>query len=425
MKRNFAHLSVAILATLLASGVATPGMAQKGKPAASKMSKPVQSLLAQAQPLLIEAQTAQQAGDNATAAAKAAQALPFIDQADALPEKSGDDALVISQLRLNAGILSKDNAQIEKALDAGLASGKLSAEDEAKYIRNIGAMALQRNDYAKATAQFELLLQKTPNDAALMVEVAELQRRQKQNAKAVATLQQAIKVKEAGGTKAEESWYRRALAIAYDSKLPAETTSTSEALVKAYPNATNWRDVLIIFRDTGKWDDQGNLDILRLMRANTALAGERDYAEYAETAATRGLPGEANAVLDEGISRGALQAGKPVVKELKAATAPKVASDKAALPGLEKEAAASKTGKAAASTADAWLGYGNYAKAAELYQMALKKGGVDANAVNTRLGFALAKSGNKAGAEAAFKAVTGAPRDQLSRYWQIWLANQA
>ena len=30
--------------------------------------------------------------------------------------------------------------------------------------------------------------------------------------------------------KADESWYRRALAIAYDSKLPAEINSTSEAL---------------------------------------------------------------------------------------------------------------------------------------------------------------------------------------------------
>ena len=342
-----------------------------------------------------------------------------------MPDKNADDGVVINQLRLNAGILAKDNAMIERGLEAAVASGRLSAEDQTKYIRNLGAMALQRNDYAKATAQFEKLIAQNPNDAAMMVEVAELQRRQKQNTKAVATLQQAIKVHEAGGAKAEETWYRRALAIAYDAKLPAETTSTSEALVRAYPNATNWRDVLIIFRDTGKFDDQGNLDILRLMRANSALAGERDYAEYADTAAIRGLPGEANSVLDEGIAKGALQAGKPVVKELKAAVAPKIAADKASLPGLEREAAAAKNGKSAASTADAWIGYGNYAKAAELFQLALKKGGVDANTVNTRLGYALAKSGDKAGAAKAFKAVVGPPRDQLARYWEIWLANQA
>ena len=425
MKRNLGRASLAIIAALLATGVATPTLAQKGKAPSVKLSKPVQSLLSQAQPLLVEAQTAQQAGDQATATAKAQAALVFVEQADAVPDKNADDGVVINQLRLNAGILAKDNAMIERGLEAAVASGRLSAEDQAKYIRNLGAMALQRNDYAKATAQFEKLIAQNPNDTAMMVEVAELQRRQKQNTKAVATLQQAIKVHEAGGAKAEESWYRRALAIAYDAKLPAETTSTSEALVRAYPNATNWRDVLIIFRDTGKFDDQGNLDILRLMRANSALAGERDYAEYADTAAIRGLPGEANAVLDEGIAKGALQAGKPVVKELKAAVAPKIAADKASLPGLEREAAAAKNGKSAASTADAWIGYGNYAKAAELFQLALKKGGVDANTVNTRLGYALAKSGDKAGAAKAFKAVVGPPRDQLARYWEIWLANQA
>jgi len=425
MKRTLKSGFVAIAAALLATGAATPAMAQKGKPPTVKLSKPVQSFLAQAQPLLVEAQAAQQAGDKAGAAAKAQTAIPFIDQADAVPNKTADDTMVIGQLRLNAAILSGDNVLIEKALETAVASGRLSPEDNMKYIRNIGAMALQRNDYAKATAQFEKLLLLNPNDAAMMVEVAELQRRQKQNDKAVATLQQAIKTQEATGTKADESWYRRALAIAYDAKLPAHTTSTSEALVRAYPNATNWRDVLIIFRDTGKWDDQGNLDILRLMRANSALAGERDYAEYADTAATRGLPGEANSVLDEGIAKGALQAGKPLVKELKAAVAPKVASDKASLASLEREAGNAKTGRPAANTADAWLGYGNFAKAAELYKMALQKGGVDAAIVNTRLGYALARTGDKAGAAAAFKAVTGVPRDQLAKYWQIWLASQA
>jgi hypothetical protein len=45
--------------------------------------------------------------------------------------------------------------------------------------------------------------------------------------------------------------------------------------------------------------------------------------------------------------------------------------------------------------------------------------------INTRLGLALARSGDKAGAEAALKAVTGAPRDQLARFMLIWLQNQA
>lgn len=426
MKKFPGAAPVAIAAAILAIGLPQAALAQKkGEKAPSvKLSKPVQSLLAQAQPLLVSAQ-GKQASDPAGAVADAKAALPFIEQADALPEKTGDDAIIISQLRLNAGILSKDNAQIEKALQAGLATGKLSAEDQTKYLRNLGALALQRNDVNAAVGYFEQLMKAAPNDPQLMVEVAELQRRQGLNQKAIATLMTAIGQQEKTAGKADESWYRRALAIAYDSKLAAETTLTSEALVRAYPNPTNWRDVLIIFRETGKWDDQANLDILRLLRANNALAGERDFAEYADTATIRGLPGEAKAVVDEGIAKGALQASKPLVKELLAAVSPKVAADKASLPGLEKESMASKTGKLAQGTGDAYLGYGNYAKAAEMYRAALQKGGVDAGTVNTRLGLALGKAGDKAGAEAALKSVTGAPREQLARYYLIWLGQQS
>lgn len=413
MKMVLGRASAAALAALLLVAAPQAAMAQKkGKDAAPsfKFSKPVQSLLAQAQ-------TAQQAGD-------AAGALALLQQADALPSKNSDDVYMISMMTLNSAIMLKDNALIEKSLEGALATGRLTQEEEIKFRRNLGAMALQRNDTNKAVAEFEKLMAMTPNDTAMMVEVAELQRRQGLNAKAIQTLNQAIAMQSQGGQKADESWYRRALAIAFDAKLPAETTATSEALVRAYPNGTNWRDVLIIYRDSAKLDDQGNLDVLRLMRQNSALAGERDYAEYAETAAIRGLPGEAKAVIDEGIAKGALQAGKPLVKELSASVNPKIASDKASLPGLEKESAASKTGRMALATADAHLGYGNYAKAAELYKMALQKGGVDTATVNTRLGLALAKSGNKEGASTALKSITGAPREQLSRYYQIWLDQQ-
>lgn len=407
--------AVALAATLL---TAAPHAAHaqkkkeeaKGGAPALKLSKPVQSLAAQAQKL-------QQENNHAGA-------VELLKQADAIPNKNADDNYIVSMLRLNSAITLQDNAMIEQSLEGALASGKLGAEDEAKFRRNLGAMALQRQDYGKAQAEFERLIAMNPNDPSLLVEVAELQRRQGQNQKAIATLQQGIATQEKAGAKPDESWYRRALAIAYDSKLPAEVTSTSEALVRAYPSPTNWRDVLVIYRDTTRFDDQGNLDILRLMRANNALAGERDFAEYAETASLRGYPGEAKAVIDEGIAKGALKSTTPFVKEVLAAVNPKIAGDKASLPGLEKEAKAAANGRPALGTADAYLGYGQYAKAAELYKVALAKGNVDAATVNTRLGFALGKSGDKAGGEAALGAVTSPPRDQLAKFYRIWLNNQ-
>lgn len=401
------NLGLATATAIAAVMLVSPAAAQK----APKLTKEVQQLLA-------KAQEAQKAGDNATA-------MQLLDQAEPAA-KTDDDRYMVSVMRLNSGLATKDNAVIEKALQGALASGKVPAEEAPKFYRNLGALALQRNDFAAATGYFEKLMQLNPNDTSIMIDVAELQRRQNQPQKAIQTIQNAIATQEkATSQKADEQWYRRALAIAYDAKLPAETSSTGMALIKAYPSATNWRDVLTIYRESNKFDDQMNLDVMRLMRANGALAGERDYAEYAETASMRGYPGESKAVLDEGVSKGALQAGRPFVKELTASISPKLASDKSSLPGLEKEAAAAKNGRTALSTADAYLGYGNYAKAAELYKLALSKGGVDADTANLRLGFALGQTGDKSGAESAFKAIAAEPRKTLAQYWLIWLGNKA
>lgn len=388
--------------------IAEPAFAQKQK--APKLSKPVQSALAQAQKL-------QQAGDIPGAIAQ-------IQAADAA-KSTADDAYMVNAVKINVALAAKDNALLEQAIEGALASGKVPAEEQPKFIRNLGALAVQRNDYAKATQQFERLAQLTPNDSETIVQLAELYQRTKQTPKAVATLRQAIEAKKASGQPVPEAWYKRQLAIAYDAKLAADLPAASAALVAAYPTPTNWRDSIIIFREVAKLDSQADLDAMRLMRAANALTGERDFVEYAESASQRGLPGEAVAVLDEGVAKGALSTSKPYVKELRGLTGPKVAADKASLASLERDAKGKGTGKTAMATADGYLSYGNWAKAAELYQLALQKGGVDAATANTRLGIALARAGRKAEAEAAFKAVQGGTRAQLAQYWLVWLGQQA
>ena len=75
-------------------------------------------------------------------------------------------------------------------------------------------------------------------------------------------------------------------------------------------------------------------------------------------------------------------------------------------------------------TADAYLGYGDYAKAATLYRAALGKSGVDSNLANLRLGIALGRSGDKAGATTALNAVSG-PRAGIAKLWLTWLSTRA
>ena len=56
----------------------------------------------------------------------------------------------------------------------------------------------------------------------------------------------------------------------------------------------------------------------------------------------------------------------------------------------------------------------------------LKKGGVDADELNTRLGIALAKSGDVAGARTAFGAVTKpGNRKTIADFWTLYLSSKA
>ena len=392
--------------------VASPAFAAKkeAKPAGPQYTKAVQIAL-------IAAQKAQTGGDLVGAAAQ----LAIADAA----KTTADDILAVGQTTINLGLATKDNALLEKGLEVALSSGKVAATEVPKYYRNLGAIALQRNDYTKAIRAYEELDKVAPSGGETAVNLAEMYQRIKQTPQAVATFARAIAAKKAAGEVAPEVWYRRSLAIAYDAKLPSETLASSLALVAAYPNPTNWRDALTIFRDGAKFDDQGSIDVMRLQRAVGALAGERDFAEYADTASLRGLPGEAKAVLDEGIAKGMLSAAKPFIKDLQVNLGARVPKDKASLPALEKEAKAGPNAKLMAAVGDGYLGYANYAKAAEAYQLALTKKGADLIVINTRLGIALALAGDKAGATAAFGAVKGGSRETLAKFWLAYLSNKA
>ncbi len=167
--------------------------------------------------------------------------------------------------------------------------------------------------------------------------------------------------------------------------------------------------------------DEG-LDLLRLMAASKSLQNAYSYNEYAESALKAGLPGEVKTLIDTGRARGEINATS-LVDVYRIATS-SIDKDKASLPSSEKSAATAATGRPAANTANAFMGYGEYTKAADLYRVALQKGGIDADEVNTRLGIALARSGDKAGALDAFGKVGGTGvRKKIAELWTVWVNN--
>ena len=336
--------------------------------------------------------------------------------------RTNDDRYAIGQLWLRASVTAKDNAGIVSAIDQMIASGLTPADLAASLRFSQARIKYQAKDYAGSAALLQQLLAANPGNSEALLLLAESHESQGQGPMAVATIQKAMAARTASGQPIPQDWMRRAVSLAYKYKLPVVTTLATD-WIRAYPDPTNIRDAVRIYAETSGLADSDQIDLFRLQRAANALKGESEYYRYANIALSKGLPGEAKAVLDEGFASRAIDRSRPVFKEVYTVSSGKVAADKASLASSQSAALAGSAAKPAVATGDAYLGYGDYAKAAALYRASLGKTGADPSLSNLRLGTALALSGDKAGATAAFNTVTGARR-QTASLWLAWLSGR-
>ena len=404
------------LATALAGmALAAPAMAKDKEPKAApaKYTPAVQSAL-------VDAQKALAANDLPTAQAKLAAA-----KAAAV---TPDDKYVTGSLEYQLYQKNKDEALLVDGIDMMLDSGKAPADLQAQLYLNQGKIAYQAKNYAKAETGLLAAQKAGSTDADLIPVLVSAQSFNGRTLQALQTLNAAVEANVAANKPVPAEWFQRGVTIGFTAKgTPADlapireqTGMLTKRWLAAYPTKSNWHDAIAIYRDQTKPPTDVIVDAFRLMRAVGALNADVDYREYADDIYRR-FPGETVEVLKEGGAKGFLNlSGKNDAAEVLQITQPKVAADKASLTGAEKAARAAATGTNALTTADAYVGYGMYPQAIDLYKVALQKGGADAGTVNLHMGWAMALSGDAAGAKTAFAAVTGV-RKTLADYWMIHL----
>lgn len=355
--------------------------------------------------------------------AKSAAAIPALVAAASAKAKTPDDKYVIAQLQLRAAVDANDTAAMSSAIEAIIASGGVPASDTNALYLNLGKLDYNAKAYDKAAKSFERLLQIDANNVEAMVMLAETRNSQGRAADGVALLQKAIAQRGAGGQKVDEAWYKRAVALSFNANLPSAPGLARE-WASAYPTAKNWRDAIRIHQTTSKLDDGSLIDSMRLASVVGALSGENDYYRFANVLVTRGFPGEAKQVLEQGFAAKSIDKARPMFAQLYATASTKSQGDRASLDASGKAALAAPAAKQAVTIADAYYGYGDYAQAVALYRAALTKSGVDKDLVNLRIGMALARSGDKAGATAALRAAGGA-QSEVAKLWLAYLATKA
>lgn len=409
-------VSRAAIGLALAMGLAAPMAVSPALAAKEKKEKPAPAKQWQ---LSKEFRAAYVAAD-AAVKANAPDAVAKIEAADALV-KNGDEKYIAGTLRLTLGQTTKNTKLQSEGIAAMIASGVAAPVDAPKLNMAAGQLAYQAGNYPEAKKYLAEAIRLGSQGVDAHLLLAEANFKGGTTQEGLNALDGAIKAEAAAGRKAPADWYGRGAAMAYKAKLNAETAKWTREQVRAYPTAENWRSALVIYRDGSNLDNQSLIDLYRLMQDTKSLAGERDFFEYASTAILVALPGEAKSVIEAGFASGAVNKSSRAVSERLTDANNKIPSDKASVVTDEKRAPSAADGRLAANTGSAYLAYGDYAKAIDLFRLAQKKGGIDADIVNTRLGIALARSGQKDAAKAAFQAVGGTTRKEIAQFWLLWL----
>ena len=367
----------------------------------------------EARKAIVELQQAVTTRDAASIAAKLAAA-----QSAA---RTADDKYVIAVYQTKAATDAGDLAGMRAGIDALKASGGAPPADLVARYNNLGKRHYDAKQLDQAAAAFEQTLLVDAANADALKMLASMRETQGRGGEAATLMAKAIAAAKATGGKPKENDYKFAARVAYDAKAPVAAEIT-RAWVADYPNPTNWRDALRIYRDVNSLDSDAKLDVMRLARAANALNGDGDYFGYVSELLTRGYLNEAKSVLDEAGAKKAIDLNKAAFKQF----APKLAKapSRATIDAAAKAALASGSAKSAMEAGDTLYGIGAFAEAVPLYKAAASKGGAEANLANLHLGMALARSGDKAGAAAALSAVTG-PQANVAKYWLVWVNSQA
>ena len=416
-------VALALALAMTSGAVSTPAFAAKKE---EKKAGPKLNITPDVLKALQPAQKSAEAQD--FAAAKTA-----IAEADS-KAASNDDKYQIGAIKLNTGIAAKDEAMKMEGLNQMLDSGLTPPEQAGQFNAVAADAALAQKNYDvaiprgqaalaagyKAEAVQPTIAQAYFGKAGTTNTTAEPARGFTQQG--LAALKAAADATKAAGQQVPAQWYQIGVSRAEAAKLP-DVTEWAKMSYQADPSGQNLRTLVRLFqRANPNITNRENLDVLRLLGASDGLVVAQDFTEYAEMASKTGIYGEVKTVIDKGRSKGVLNASQGA--DVYQTAVPKIAGDKSTLGSAEADAQKAANGKIAAATADAYLGYGDYAKAASMFELAKQKGGVDADEVNTRLGIAKTLGGDTAGAKAAFEAVQGGARKQIAGLWRAYLGTK-
>jgi hypothetical protein len=365
-----------------------------------------------------EAQALIQSGKFTEALAKVDAAAPHA--------KSPQEKLGVEQFRTAIYANTKNNAQLVKSLETQLTLG-VDAATAKKHKEVIAGLYAQMGQDAKATQLTKAYVQEYGGTSAQYAFLASDALRNKDYAGATSFGDKAIEQARKEGKRPDEKWHNIVMKAAYDSNnMPAYYTALEKAAAD-YPKEIYWRALIERATKEPKYSrTQTQLDVYRALVAAKVQLKPEDQMAMGEQALARGLPGEAAKIFEPLFKAGTVggEGDKNAGRNKKLyETAQAGAKDDSSggLAQSEKDAAAAPTGITFVDTGEAYMGLGDNAKAIDLINKGIAKGGMEPGQLalaQLRLGIAQFKAGQKEEARktwASVKSDNGA--EVLAKNW--------
>jgi tetratricopeptide (TPR) repeat protein len=356
-------------------------------------------------------------------AKKYSDAITKLKAAEGVSGKTPADQYIIDQMLSFCYIKTQQYPEAAKYLEAELDSGMAPQADQPTLVKQLAIINYQIKNYDKSVDFGNRAIKGGYADDQIRTIVGQsyyLKGDWKNTLKFESDIVN-TQIK-AGQTPTNES-----LALVYSActKLQDEACQTQavEKMVTYYPKPETWAQLLYGIRRDTSGNETNLFQTYRLMLDTDVLKDPGDYTEMAELALDQGSPGEAQNVLEKAQAKNVFtdQRSKDRSTRLLESAKKRATADQAGLPKLEKEADASAAGDKNLAVGRAYLGYGQYDKAADQLSKGLGKGSVKNEAdARLTLGIAQLKAGHKDDAMKTFKAVKGDPAlERLANLWGL------
>jgi len=298
----------------------------------------------------------------------------------------------------------------------------VSQADKIKSYKPLAQIYYQQKNFEKAEKYAKLWAQNDPSADAYTILVA-IYYTQQNCPDAIGAQLKANELDTAAGKEPSEQALRILNSCYYRTNDKPHRQEVMEQLVRRFPKADYFSDLLHIYQEQNA-DKRAILNLYRYAFDHDWISRESEFAEYADMALDAGAPAEAYKVIEAATAKGAFKivAATDRNGKLKSQATQQMAEDKKQIAQLDKDARSGKNGEADVKVGLAYLGFGDYEKAAEAIERGLSSDRVGkvkrVDDAQMMLGIAYKKLGKNEDAAKAFAAAKADPR--MAKAAAIW-----